>query len=409
MKITDPDFKPRLRYVDAVSVESPQGPAVILHDPRRLAAGQVTVNPVTLFVISHFDGQRTLPQISEALRAQFGQPAPLDQLLGLVESLSEARLLDDETFQTYYQSLVDDYRASPVRAMLGAEELGLDGNAAAVLREVIDHDPVRRPGPGRIAGIIAPHLDYDRGKPCYSAAYAMLADRPAPQRVVILGTNHFGNGTSIVATGKDFSTPLGVTRTDLPFIEHLESRLGDLRADEFDHQREHSVELQLLLCQQLWGAGPGSFRMAAFLCPDPCGPTGLDPIDGCGVNLRDFAESLGDAIRSDREDTLVIAGADLSHVGQHFGDEDLLEDGFLDAVRRRDEAALALVAANDPAAFIAAVADGENPTRVCSAGCISATLFALSEADVSVLRYHQAVDESKTVGVTCAAAALMIE
>jgi AmmeMemoRadiSam system protein B len=220
--------------------------------------------------------------------------------------------------------------------------------------------------------------------------------------VIILGTNHFGRGASVVATGKDFVTPLGLTRTDSGFIKELEERCGSLRTHEYDHQREHSVELQLLICQHLWGAD--AFEMVAVLCPDPCGPTGTRPLDGNGIDLRAFGAALREAIAKNSTDTLLIAGADLSHVGMQFGDERSLDEDFCAEVGARDEAALAHVAANQPDAFITQVAREDNPTRVCSAGCIFTAMTALPDANVLLLRYHQAVDEQAQAGVTCAAA-----
>jgi AmmeMemoRadiSam system protein B len=200
----------------------------------------------------------------------------------------------------------------------------------------------------------------------------------------------------------DFATPLGVTRTDRAFVEALERHCGNLRAHEYDHAREHSVELQLLICQHLWGAQ--SFELVAALCPDPCGPTGTAPRDGCGADLGEFGAALRDAIAANGADTLVIAGADLSHIGAHFGDERALDDAFCAEVSARDGAALAHLEANAPTHFVAEVARDDNPTRVCSAGCIYAAMTALPDAQVRVLRYHQAVDADAQVGVTCAAA-----
>jgi predicted class III extradiol MEMO1 family dioxygenase len=81
-----------------------------------------------------------------------------------------------------------------------------------------------------------------------------------------------------------------------------------------------------------------------------------------------------------------------------------LAEGFLSEVRHRDQQVLDRLAANDADAFVERVAAEGNPTRVCSAGCIFAAMYALPEAEVSVLRYYQAVDAPAQVGVTCAAA-----
>lgn len=398
----DPNDKPRLRYVEANLVDTTAGCGFVLNDPQRLAAGSVTVNEPTLFILSRFDGSHTIDEVCDAFAREYCQPIGLDQIVELLNTLDAAHLLAGESFDRYYDQLVSDYRNAPARVMDNVAELGLQCDPIKSLRRVIDASPTSWTSRDRIVGLISPHLDYERGEPCYSAAFSTLLDQPAPKRVLFLGTNHFGRSCSVVATGKDFETPLGVTRADRAFLESIESRVGNLRRHEFDHQREHSVELQLLLCQRLWGAD--DFEMCAFLCPDPCGPTGTLPIDGEGVDMKAFACALGEAIRADDADTLVIAGADLSHVGRHFGDECELDEAFLDVVRRSDLSALDYVAANQPDAFLKLLCEKDNATRVCSAGCISALMFALPDAKLDVLRYHQAVDDCKSVGVTCAAA-----
>jgi AmmeMemoRadiSam system protein B len=236
-----------------------------------------------------------------------------------------------------------------------------------------------------------------------------LRRRDPPHRIVILGTNHFGRSTAVVATGKDFETPLGRTATDTAFIERLELRCGvgcgDLRRHEFDHVREHSVELQVLWCQHLFGAE--RFKIVPILCPDPCGPTGTRPPDGQGVDLGEFAEALGRCIREDDADTLVVAGADLSHVGANFGDDRPFDEEFLRGVWERDKRVLQALEQDGAEAFRACVAEDENPTRVCSAGCIFALKAALPDAKARILRYHQAVDQASQSGVTCAAVAVV--
>ncbi len=376
-----------------------------LYDPSGLAEASITVSGPALYLLTMFDGEHTLADIAADFAAQFHQRIEVATLAQMAAGLAEARLLAGKDFEHYYAGLLAAYRDAPVRDMHSAADLGLDHDAHKAIDELLAAAPAKSP-PGRIVGLVAPHLDYPRGTPCYSAAYSTLINRPAPQRVVVLGTNHFGRSLSAVATAKDFKTPLGTTPADATFISRLEACCGDLRAHELDHQREHSIELQLLICQHLWGAE--SFRLVPILCPDPCGPTGTAPFDGRGVDLRDLASALRALIDEDGEDTLIIAGADLSHVGAAFGDEQTLDDGFCAAVRQRDEAVLAQLGDNAADAFVAEVAEGENATRICSAGCIFTAMAVWPQARVEVLHYHQAVDERQQTGVTCAAAVLTV-
>jgi hypothetical protein len=401
----DPQYKPRLRPVEAVPVRDANdagGVAIALRDPSRLSQVAITLSPAALQILALMDGRQSCVQIQDRFLEDCGQPLSQHTLRQILDGLDQARMLEGPSFEAHYDRRLQEYRSRNLRPMPHAAQLGLPDGSGALFRDILRGNGLAAPS-GRITGLIAPHLDYARGRPCYARAYGALRERPAPDRVVVLGTNHFGRSTSVVATACDFGTPLGVTRTDRRFLEQLERRCGDLRRFELDHLHEHSIELQVAWVQHLFG--PDRFELVAFLCPDPCGPTGTSPVDGNGVDLREFADALGELISGDPADTLVVAGADLSHVGAAFGDDRTLDCGFLEEVRGIDRRALDCLAANDADAFVRTLADANNVTRVCSAGCIFTLATALSGATATVLGYHQAVDQATRTCVTCSAVA----
>jgi AmmeMemoRadiSam system protein B len=373
-----------------------------LRDPSGLSQIVLTLSEAAFAILVLFDGQRTLHEVRAEFRRQFGQHVSFDTLVEMVTRLEESLFLDGPAFEAHYQRLLQEYRSGPSRPVSDAQSLGLDGGAEAVFGPILAEGSAA-PGEGRIVGLVAPHLDYVRGGPCYGRAYAALATRDAPRRFVILGTNHFGLGSagSVVATGLDFATPIGTTRTDRAFVEQIEARCGDLRRYEYDHVREHSVELQVCLLQHLFG--PDGFTIVPFLCPDPCAPTENASPDGDGAGLGDFARALGEEIAADEQSTVVIAGADLSHVGMFFGDERTFDEAFLAEVQARDRAILQAIEHGGASAVRECIAADQNPTRVCSAGCVSALMAALPDARPIVLGYHQAVTEVLQSCVTCAA------
>lgn len=402
---------PKLRPVEAFPIEHGGHRLLIVHDPTGFAKGPITVSPAAMFILLMLDGQKGSDEVGRAFREQFGQDIPHEQVDDLIAQLDEALYLDSANFARHYQELVEAYRAAPARLCRDLAAYGIDGESQiSELRDFLTRmlsgcqaNLVGRPG-RRLAGLIAPHLDYPRGTPCYADAYGVLAMTGFVGRVVVLGTNHYGRGTSVVATGKDFQTPLGTTKTDRAFLEALQTRCGaDLCIHEFDHAREHSVELQVLILQHVLGAD--RFEIVPVLCPDPCGPTGTAPLDGDGTDLRVFGEALGELIRSDKTPTLIVAGADLSHVGRRFGDDRELESAFLSDVERTDREALDEVVAGRQEEFVRRLAGRENSTRVCSAGCIYALRTALEGAEGQLLRYHLAVDAPSGTCVTCCAAA----
>lgn len=396
--------RPRLRPVEARPLGDGQAGKFAVHDPTGMSDAVLTVSEPALFILSLLDGRNSLDEVSGRFEARYRQPVRDETLRGLIENLDKALLLDGPAFDTHLERLRNEYRSARVRASIFDGRLGTADEVRAMFdRMMVDYgQPI--PIGGAVVGLIAPHLDYPRGGPCYGSAYAALRARACPTRVVIVGTNHFGMSTSVVATGNTFETMLGETAVDAEFLEAVESRCGrSLRDEEMDHRREHSVELQLMILQHLFG--PGAFTIVPFLCPDPCGPTGTKPIDGQGVDLRDFGGALRETILTAGGDTLVIAGADMSHVGSQFGDTFRLEPAFLAGVEERDRRALSFLETMRPDAFLVSVSDGHNPSRVCSAGCMFVVASVLNDARPGLLHYHQAFDEETQVCVSCAALA----
>lgn len=398
----DPNYKPHLRPVEAFRVPAEHGCSVGLRDRSGLSEMVLTLSEPVLQILALMDGEHSCAAILEQFEKDYGDSLTGDILDTLLKRLDEACFLEGVSFDQHYQKLLEDYRTSGIRTMRDAVELGITNGSGDLFDQMLSEaEKVELTGP--IRGLVAPHLDYPRGRCGYAAAYATLRNRPVPQRVIVLGTNHFGRSTSVVTTANDFETPLGRTQTDRSLIDTLEAGCGSLRQYELDHLREHSIELQIAWLQHLFGAS--NFQVAAFLCPDPCGPTGTKPHDGDGVDLQDFAVALREVLDQDTQDTLILAGADLSHVGAAFGDDRELNDEYLAEVRRHDHKALEQLEKHGAESLRDCVAEANNRTNICSVGCIYALSTVLPDAQVTLLKYHQAVDLETQTCVTCAALA----
>ena len=397
------DLRPKIRPVEAFPIPDDDD-SYAVRDPSGISDQSLSMSEPGLFILSQFDGSNTLHEVAEAVQSRYGQAVKHSFLVEMVEKLETGLLLEGPAFDEHMADLLTDYLEADVRPSLFGKEFGDQESAKTYLHDLVPLDNGSPASEGKIVGIVAPHLDFRRGEPCYRDAYGALRHRERPTRVCVLGTNHFGRSTSVVATGKSFETPLGITETDTDFLARIEKRCGhNLRENEFDHRREHSVELQLICLQHLFGVG--SFKLVPFL--DPCGPTGTKPYDGCGVDLNDFADALAAVIAEDEGDTLLVAGADLSHVGIQFGDEFKLDEPYLESLSDRDQGALSHLTAGRPEAFVQALANDENKTRVCSAGCMYVVAKVLRDAEVKMLRYHQAFTEEQQICVSCTAMTYM--
>lgn len=380
------------------------GGQLIIRDPTQLAQGALLVGEEQLQLLSLLDGTRKRLEIQQEFARRTGQMLLGYELSSLLGQLGEAGYLDGPPFEAYYQGLVEQYRSAPYRPIrdrdsYGAPVAALHGYLDGILQQARAQAPA--PLEGEIAGIVTPHLDFPRGSVCYGAGFAALGDF-RPTRVVILGTNHFGRSRSVVSTGKDWETPWGVVPTDREFLERLGAACeANLAPYELDHLREHSIELQVIWLHHLLGDG---VRVVPFLCPDPSRKAGTAPGDPGCVDLRHFGEELGRLVREDPEPTLLIASADLSHVGGYFGDEEELTEEFVQSVGEVDQAGLAHVDRNDPETYRQHMARTRNRTRVCSVGALFTLMTALGpEARAQRLRYHQAVTPEWQNCVTCAA------
>lgn len=360
----------------------------------------VDVRQLALLLL--LDGSRRLMEVQQHFARLTGEIVLSTDLHQVLETLARNGYLDGEHFEDYYRELLAEYRTREVRPLRDPDGFGAPRHE---LRSYLDSMVAAAPAEsctGRLRGLVAPHLDYARGAPCYGAAYALLAAAQPPERVVILGTNHFGRSRSVVGTDRDFETPWGVVRIDTDFARRLAERCGgNLAPFELDHLREHSIELHAVWLHHVLGDG---IRIVPYLCPDPSGPGGTAPGDPHGVDLRVFADALGGLLEEDPAPTLVVASADLSHVGRYFGDEWALEPEAMVEVRGRDEAMLAHLEAGDPEGMRAHMAATGNPTRVCSVGCLYALGIALQgRAAPRRLGYHQAVTQEVENAVSCCA------
>jgi len=409
---------PGLRRVDVLPVRAADGELYFaLHDHLRIAPQPVAVTLPGYFLLAHLDGRHTLRDLQVAFLRQFGQMITRDQLRRIVSALDDALLLDNERFDLAYTARRDAYLAAAARD--NRQRWPPADRLRRQLEQLLADARVR--GPRALRGVIAPHLDYGRGGPCYALAYRALADAQPAERYVILGTNHFGRARTIVATRKDFHTPLGRAPTDRAFIERLERRLGSsLCDDEFDHETEHSVELQVHLLQVCRPDAP--FSIVPVLCSDPFAADWADaeldarsdpPAESpppsarrSGPDLAAFADALAAELAEDDRPTVVIAGADFSHVGQRFGDPAPTTPEFLAAVEQKDRRLLSLLESHAEEEFLEAIRAEGNRTRICSVGCLYALLRALPQARCRVLKYHQAVNLPAETHVTCAAALL---
>lgn len=393
-------LRPHVRPFQPVGVERDKQVGVGLRDPMNLTGRMMVVPPQALGLIHSLQGEHTVDQIAEATKI------PSEQLTQLIANLDESGLLWGPTFDRLESEAMERTRAARAFPASGSKFAGDTSEAASQrIAGLLASAEDAELGAG-VVGIVAPHLDLDRGGANYAASYKVVMGATRPNRVVVLGTNHFGLGDGVVATRLGQDSPFGVVPCDVALADALGRELGDrLFKDEADFLGEHSVQFHIPWIAHTLPGVP----VFAALVPDPMRAMISD--DGARASFSEFRGALRDAIRSMPGRTLVVASADLSHVGPAFGDPGPVGAQVRKQVEEIDRSLLAEYASGDAEAFIQSVRGAGNATRWCSVGNMAAALFATGGTP-ELIQYGQSpesLDPQGTALITSAAMALMAD
>jgi AmmeMemoRadiSam system protein B len=391
-------LRPHVRPFQPVGVEKDKQVGVGLRDPMNLTGRMMVVPPQALGLIHSLQGDQTVEQISDATKI------PLDQLRQLVTNLDDSGLLWGPTFERLEREAMERTRAAGAFPASGSKFAGESRDEAtrrldALLKDAEDAEL----GPD-VRGIVAPHLDLERGGANYAAAYRTVMGATRPDRIVVLGTNHFGLGDGIVATRLGQDSPFGAVASDAALADALERELGDrLFKDEADFLGEHSIQFHIPWIAHTLPGVP----VFAALVPDPMRALIAD--DGARATYAEFRGALKSALQSLPGRTLVVASADLSHVGPAFGDPGPVGAQVRKQVEEIDRGLLAEYASGDVQAFIQSVRGAGNATRWCSVGNMATALF-VTGGTPELIQYAQSPEDLDPQGsalITSAAMALM--
>lgn len=388
--------RPHLRPIQPIPVAKDGKQFIALRDPAMLSPQTMVVPPTVMQIVQLFRGDRPIDQIA----TQVG--GDVQQFIELAKGLDGLGLLWGPTFEQLEEQAQARLKASgafPANACLalGNDEAACRRNLDAYFQQTEDPELEGTP-----IGVVAPHLDYERGWPNYAAAYYGLRSAPKPDRVVVLGTNHFGMGDGVVLTEYGFDTPLGRCPADAQVVEKVVNNLGrPVIIDQLDHLAEHSIQLQMPWLQYCFGNVP----IVAALIPDPLAPMIAD--DGQRTRAEEFVDALKDALASAGGSTFYVASSDLSHVGPQFGEPRAVDDQRRFDVERHDREMIGKFMTGDAQEFLGAMKWNKNPTRWCSIGNMAAILDLAQPQNVELIDYRQAYDEQGMVMVTSAALALM--
>jgi MEMO1 family protein len=397
--------RPRLRPGIGVVADKSDARHIYLWDQLRLGNRPERLNALEFFCIQLFDGKHNLREVqSEAMRRVGGTFLPLEWFTTLVERLERALMLDGPRFQARLQSPVREpscigtYEAEPAALRRQLTELFTGPGGPGL--------PRQRTPDGQLRAALIPHIDYLRGGKTFAWGFREVVERTDASLFVIIGTSHY-SAQRFTLTRKDFKTPLGIARTDQAYIDRLVRHYGDgLFQDELAHLPEHSIELEVVFLQYLYGERR-PFRIV---------PLVVGPFQDCLADrsaaprtrpdIGRMIDALRCAERETHEPVCYIISGDLAHLGPKFGDPDPVAEPCLEQSRVQDRALLNRLEAADPDGYFDVIAGEADRRRICGFPPTWVALLATCPSKGKLLHYDRYVHPRGFESVSFASAAL---
>ncbi len=402
--------KPKLRPIEAIIVPDDElGSVLMLRDTEGIQEGHVRIPRPLVPIVARMTGRTTCAEIAREVSSEAGQDVPVSLVVKIATELEEALFCDGPAYRKAKADVERAFEESPLRPASHAG--GAYHADPHKLASYIDQEclraaarPKHRKKAGTLRALISPHIDPWRGAVCYGHAYGHLA-RALPKDVdtfVVFGTSHAPMREPFALLRKGFDTPLGPVPCDTAHIDQIAAAADfDVYRDRLNHKREHSIEFQAVFLRHIMGERP--FRIIPILAGlGDNQQSGKDPATSKSV------EKLLSAVQRVVEDTsaIVVAGADLAHVGPRFGDPRPYDKGHRKTLDEIDHTSLDHALSGDASAFWAHVSGDLETRRVCGLGPIYSLLRVAGACKGELLHYEQTVDPEEGSIVSHAAVAL---
>ncbi|HEY3276356.1 MAG TPA: AmmeMemoRadiSam system protein B [Syntrophorhabdaceae bacterium] len=386
--------RPKLRWIEASPIVHEGEEMILLRDSEGIVEQALIVSRPTAFLLSLMDGTRTLEEIQGDYGKIAGGMIDLERIREVVLAMDSNLFLMNRKYLSRFDEIKKAYEDAPVResSLAGKSYPGESADLLAYLDDMLTL-PSKKPE-GSITGILAPHIDYGRGKEVYRQVYAYLRGAQRPL-IVIFGTCHgYAEGMLHIST-KGFATPLGVVPACAGVCDLVRSH-RDLKGcvNEWPHRNEHSIELQLPLIQHLCAGAPVEILpiLTGSMHEYIVGNKGLEEEE-----MSRLVEGLREVLKEYGKPCLLLSGADLAHIGAQFGDPSPLDGETLARSKERDEAILRHVEKVDGRAFFEEVRAEQDKRRICGLTSIYIQLKLLEGHRGKIIDYGQWSDGRSSV------------
>jgi MEMO1 family protein len=366
---------------------APDRPGLFIRDPYRYSDAMLIVPPPLIECLRCFDGRQTDLDLRALLVQITGdlQVAALGE--HLIETLSSAGFLEDETFAQMKAGRQREFAEAPKREPAHAGS-AYPLEAAALRETMVRYMDGALPSRG-LCGIAAPHVSPEGGYQSYRAAYGSLGAELKDRTFVILATSHYGAPERFGLTRKTFVTPLGESPTDTALVDRLALEGGPaVVMEDYCHSFEHTVELQVIFLQHIYGP---DIRILPILCGQFAHSLYRGGAPESDDGVRRFLEALGEMGAREGDGLFWILGIDMAHMGVRYQDDFAVSAGrgVMAEVAARDRQRIARVAESDSGGFWSLVQENHDDLKWCGSAPLYTFLKAMPEARGELLRYEQ--------------------
>ncbi len=388
---------PKLREVNIFPVQDSGQSLLCLQDPQNITEKAIFLSPPLYFIVSLFDGQHSILDIQAEYMRRFGEFLYTEKLQEIVSQLDETLYLEGERFQDALRQKEENFRKALFREALFAGK-SYKGEPEGLRAQVKGYfegtngpgSPGERKGKNGLRGVIAPHVDFQRGGFCYAFAHREIAENNSSCCFIILGIAHAPMKNVFCLTRKDFLTPLGSLSVDQELVDTIQSHYPeDLFREEGIQRSEHSIEFQSVFLRYLYPE-PFPLKIVPILIGSfhegiekRVSPMELRPV-------RQFVEAIQKAVSSLGREVCYIASADLAHMGLQFGDREGMSEYGLRILSQQDQEMLAYVEKMDGEGFFSLIAAERDRRRICGFPAIYSMLKLLDAKEGKLLKYGQA-------------------
>ncbi len=388
---------PKLREVNIFPVQNSGQNLLCLQDPQSISENALFLSPPLYFIVSLFDGRHSILDIQAEYMRRFGEFLYTEKLQEIVSQLDEALYLEGERFQDALRQREENFKNASLReALFSGKSYERDRDGLRIQLKGYFEGTNGSGSPGEdkrkngLKGVVAPHIDFQRGGFCYSFAHREIGEMNSCPCFIILGIAHSPMENLFCLTRKDFMTPLGTLSVDQELVNAIQSRYPeDLFKDEGVQRIEHSIEFQSIFLRYLYPE-PAPLKIVPILCGSfheavekRFSPMAFKPI-------RQFIEALQEAVSSLGREVCYIASADLAHMGLQFGDREGMNEYGLRVLSQQDQEMLEYVAGMDAEGFFSSIAAERDRRRICGFPAIYLMLKLLEVKKGKLLKYGQA-------------------